>query len=104
MHAAGDPGLTKRDVTPRRALGRQQKIEGWVVRPVDRNDDVQPRRYQPGLFLATDGKFHRLDSELRGWGQRDFPTYYETVAADPIPVPIEQRLIDELDAVMRAVA
>jgi hypothetical protein len=99
---AGDPGRTKVDVAPHRAFGRQPKLEGWVVRPVDRVDDLQPRRYEPGLFLRVDGAFHRLDSELRGWGQRNFPTYYETVAAEPIEPPAEQRLIGELDALLRA--
>jgi hypothetical protein len=101
MHAAGNPGAAKRDVPPRRVF-RQPTLEGWVVRPVERNDEVQPRQYRPGLFLTVDGTFHRLDSELRGFGQRDFPTYYETVAAEPMPMPVEQRLIDELDALLRA--
>ncbi|MDX6728059.1 MAG: hypothetical protein QOK49_2864, partial [Baekduia sp.] len=65
-----------------------------------RDDDVKPRRYAPGLVLAVDGRFHRLDSELRGWGQRDFPQYHHTVGAEPIEPPVEERLLDELAVVL----
>ena len=100
MHAAGDPGRTTTPASTRPVLGRTPKVEGWVVRPVDR-DDEQPRRYEPGLVLSLEGAFHRLDSELRGWGQRDFPHYHHTVSADPVEMPVEERLIDELSAVLR---
>ena len=50
---------------------------------------------------TTEGRFHRLDSEVRGWGQRDFPRYHDTVDPDPIDMPVEERLIDELAAVLR---
>jgi hypothetical protein len=102
MRAAGDPGRTKLPTSPRRAFGRQPTIEGWIVRPVARDDEVQPRRYEPGLFLSTSGEFHCLDSELRGWGQRDFPRYYESVGGEPIQPPVEQQLVDELAALLRA--
>ena len=102
MDAAGDPGRTTLPTTPRRALGRQPKIEGWVVRPVDRDDEVRPRRYEPGLFLTAEGSFHRLDSELRGFGQRDFPVYYESVAREPIEPPAEEQVANELAALLRA--
>jgi hypothetical protein len=68
---------------------------------VDRDDDSKPRRYEPGLVLSVDGAFHRLDSELRGWGQRDFPQYHHTVGADPVDMPVQERLIDELSVVLR---
>jgi hypothetical protein len=101
MHAAGDPGTTKTPVPSRSTLRRVPQVEGWVLRPVDRDDDVKPRRYEPGLVLSLDGRFHRLDSELRGWGQRDFPHYHHTVGRDPIEMPVEERLVDELVAVLR---
>jgi hypothetical protein len=100
MEAAGNPGRTALPTTPRKAFGRQPTIEGWVVRPVDRDDEAQPRRYESGLFLATDGSFHALDSELRGWGQRDFPTYYESVAREPVEPPVDGRLGHELAALL----
>jgi hypothetical protein len=98
MHGAGDPGLTSMPVASRSTLRRVPTVQGWVVRPVDRDDDRTPRRYEPGLFLAVDGRFHRLDSELRGWGQRDFPQYHHTVGADPVDLPVQERLIEELAA------
>jgi hypothetical protein len=102
MHAAGDPGVVETPTASRSTLRRAPTVPGWVVRPVDRDDDVVPRRYAPGLVLATDGRFHRLDSELRGWGQRDFPQYHHTVGADAIDPPADERLIGELAAVLRA--
>jgi hypothetical protein len=101
MQAAGDPGRTSTPVSKGPAFGRTPKVEGWVVRPVDRDDDGKPPRYEPGLVLSVDGAFHRLDSELRGWGQRDFPQYHHTVGADPVDLPVQERLIDELSAVLR---
>ena len=85
MHAAGDPGHTGTPVAKGPAFGRTAKVEGWVVRPVDRDDDSKPRRYEPGLVLSVDGAFHRLDSELRGWGQRDFP---KGTRAAPFQTPV----------------
>jgi hypothetical protein len=72
-----------------------------VVRPVHREHDDDPSRYERGLVVTTQGRFHRLDSEVRGWGQRDFPRYHDTVDPDSIDMPVEERLIDELAAVLR---
>jgi hypothetical protein len=99
MHAAGDPGTVKLP-TPG-GFWRTRRQEAWVVRPVQREDD-DPLHHEPGLVLTTEGRFHRLDSEVRGWGQRDFPRYYDSVDPDPIDMPVEERLIDELAAVLRA--
>ena len=100
MHAAGDPGTTETPAPQRSTLRRTPTVVGWVLRPVERDDDVKPRRYAPGLVLAVDGRFHRLDSELRGWGQRDFPQYHHTVGVEPIEPPVEERLLDELAVVL----
>jgi hypothetical protein len=104
MHAAGDPGTADMPVAKRSAFGRTRHVTGWVVRAVDREDFEQPRRYVPGLLLTVDGAFHQLDSELRGWGQRDFPVYQHTIGADPVEPPDPERLPAELAAVRRAVS
>jgi hypothetical protein len=72
------------------------------VRAVDREDFEEPRRYEPGLVLTVDGAFHQLDSELRGWGQRDFPTFNHSASPEPIDAPLEPRLVAELAAVRTA--
>jgi hypothetical protein len=100
MHEAGDPGTTRTPVVKRSAFGRTPTVEGWIVRPVGHDDD-HPTQYEPGLVLTTEGAFHRLGSEVRGWGQRDFPQYHHTASAYPVDVPVEERLIDELSAVLR---
>ena len=41
------------------------------------------------------------ESEVRGWGQRDFPRFVDTAAPEPVPMPVEARLLGELDAVLR---
>ena len=102
MHDAGDPGTTDFPAGKPSLLGRTKQVRGWVVRPVDREDFEGPKRYEPGLVLTVDGAFHQLDSELRGWGQRDFPTYHHTASAEPIDAPLEPRLVAELDAVRAA--
>jgi hypothetical protein len=102
MDAAGRPGTTTWPTPKPSAFRRAGKVEGWVVRPVDREDFEGPKRYEPGLVLTVDGAFHQLDSELRGWGQRDFPTYNHTASAEPIDAPLEPRLVAELDAVRAA--
>jgi hypothetical protein len=99
MHDAGDPGTTDFPAGKSRLLGRTPQVRGWVVRAVDREDFEGPKRYEPGLVLTVDGAFHQLDSELRGWGQRDFPSFHHTASSDPIDPPLEPRLIAELDAV-----
>lgn len=96
MHAAGDPGAEKLPKAKQAAFKRAGHVRGWRLRPVDRDDDVSPRRYQAGLFLTVDGDVHQLDSELRGWGQRDFPHYHHTVSAEPIEMPVDGRLVGEL--------
>ena len=102
MRAAGNPGATEIAAGKPSAFRRARRLQGWVVRPVDREDFEQPTRYEAGLFLSLEGGFHRLDSELRGWGQRDFPVYNLTASPDPIDLPLEERLIDELAAVRAA--
>ena len=72
------------------------------MRPVDREDFAGPKRYEPGLVLSVEGRFHRLDSELRGWGQRDFPHYAHTASAEPVDPPAPERLAGELAAVLAA--
>jgi hypothetical protein len=101
MHAAGDPGVSEWPM-PSKAFRRTRRVRGWVVRPVDREDFEEPKHYEPGLVLSVAGDFHRLDSELRGWGQRDFPRYHHTVSAEPIGVPAESRLLGELTRVLAA--
>jgi hypothetical protein len=102
MRAAGNPGATEIPTAKRSAFRRAPRVRGWVVRPVDREDFEEPRRYEPGLVLTVEGRFHRLDSELRGWGQRDFPHYVYSASADPVDPPLEERLLDELSAVRAA--
>ena len=102
MHAAGDPGASNTPMSGGSGFRRARQAHGWVVRPVHREDDDEPTRYEPGLVVTTEGRFHRLDSEVRGWGQRNFPTFHDTVDPDPIDMPVDERLIGELDAVLRA--
>ena len=102
MHEAGDAGATDFPAGKPSLLGRTKRVRGWVVRAVDREDFEGTKRYEPGLLLTVDGAFHQLDSELRGWGQRDFPTFHHTASADPIDPPLEPRLVAELDAVRAA--
>jgi hypothetical protein len=104
MHAAGDPGATKTPMSGTAGFRRARHVRGWVLRPVERDDELPPRRYESGLVLTVEGRFHRLDNEVRGWGQRDFPQYHHTVDSDPLDMPVEERLIGELDAVLRQVA
>jgi hypothetical protein len=102
MEAAGRPGMQELPTATRSMLRRAPRVQGWVVRPVDRDDDVSPRRYASGLLLSIDGAYHQLDSELRGFGQRDFPQYHHTVGADPLPEPpAGDRLPRELAAFLR---
>jgi hypothetical protein len=101
MHAAGDPGASEWPM-PSKAFRRRRRLRGWLVRTVDREDFEGPRRYESGLVLSVEGDFHRLDSELRGWGQRDFPRYHHTVSAEPIAPPAEPRLLGELARALEA--
>jgi hypothetical protein len=99
MRGAGEPGVEEVQAGKPPAFGRPRRVRGWIVRPVDREDFEKPRRYEPGLFLTVEGSYHRLDSELRGWGQRDFPHYHLVASRDPIDAPLEERLLEELAAV-----
>jgi len=105
MHAAGDPGTVEMAITGKPGFFKTPKVRGWVVRPVERNEDAEEvaelTRYVPGLLLTTDGVFHRIDSEVKGWGQRDFPRFLDSADPDPLDVPVEERLIDELATVLR---
>jgi hypothetical protein len=102
MHAAGDPGVTRTPKARQKAFGRTGHVDGWVVRPVDRDEeDLRKGRYVPGFVLTVDGDYHRLDNEVRGWGQRDFPRYFHTVSPEPVEPPADDRVVDELAAVLR---
>jgi hypothetical protein len=102
MHAVGDPGAAKLPVTAAPGFRRPRSTRAWVLRPVHRDeDDEDLQRYEPGLVMTIEGRIHHLDSEVRGWGQRDFPQFRDTVAPDPIDPPAEERLIGELAAVLR---
>ncbi len=96
LRAAGNPATTEIPCGKRRSFGRTPQLTGWIVVAVDREDFEEPHRYEPGLMLSVDGTLHRLDSELRGWGQRDFPTYEHRVSADPVEVPATDELIAAL--------
>ena len=102
MRAAGNPGAEEIPAGKPKAFRRTPAVRGWVVRPVDREDFAKPRRYEPGLVLSVEGRFHRLDSELRGWGQRDFPRYAHTASAEPVDPPAGERIAGELAAVLAA--
>jgi hypothetical protein len=100
MRAAGDPGVAKAPLLGGSGLRRRPRA--WVLRHVRRkNDDPMHYDYEPGLILTTKGEFHRLESEVRGWGQARFPRYVDGASPDPIEMPVEERLIEELAAVLR---
>jgi hypothetical protein len=104
MHAAGDPGTTKTPLAGKTGFFRTPTLTGWVVRPVHRedSDDIDHlREYEPGLVVTTDGVFHRITSEVRGWGTRDFPQFHDSADPEPIDSPADERLIEELAAVRR---
>jgi hypothetical protein len=100
MHAAGDPGTKKTAIAG--SGWRRRHVEGWVVRAVDRDENLPPKRYESGLVLSLDGNFHQLDNEVRGYGTRDFPAYEHSVGAEPVAMPVEARLIADLGAVLVA--
>jgi len=102
MRAAGDPGAAKAPISGGSGLWRARRPQAWVLRHVHRiDDDPMHYDYEPGLLLTTQGQFHRLESEIRGWGQARFPVYHDSASSDPIETPVEERLIDELAAVLR---
>ena len=102
MHGAGDPATKKTAMSGHSGLRRPKQVEGWVVRAVDRDDNLPPQRYESGLVLTIEGAFHKLDNEVRGYGTRDFPRYEHTVSPEPVDMPIEARLIAELGTVLAA--
>jgi hypothetical protein len=105
MHDAGDPGAVKTPIAGGSGFRRQRHAHGWIVRAVHREDEEDfdhLAEYDPGLVLTIEGQYHRLDSEVRGWGQRDFPRFHDSVGPDPIDLPVEERLIRELAAVLEA--
>ena len=99
MHAAGDPGTS--NILGGGGPFRKRRPAAWVVRPVHREPGGDLQTYEPGLVLTTDGHYHRMQSQVRGWGQRNFPQFLDTPARDPIDPPAEARLIGELDALLR---
>jgi hypothetical protein len=103
MRAAGDPGTTTLPMPEAKqgVFRRTPEARGWVVRPVVWDDRDAPKHHEPGLFLTTDGTFHRIDSQIRGWGQRSFPVFHDTVGADALDPPADERLIVGLEALLR---
>ena len=100
MHAAGDPGAAKAEMLG--GAGLRRRPRAWLLRDVRRtNEDPLHYAYEPGLMLTTEGRFHPLESEVRGWGQVRFPRYADGAASDPIEMPVDERLIGELAAVLR---
>ena len=100
MHAAGDPGTTKTAISG--SGWRRRHLVGWVVRAVERDEYLPPKRYESGLVLTVDGAFHVLDNQVRGYGTRNFPAYEHSVAPEAIAMPVEALLIAELGAVLAA--
>jgi hypothetical protein len=100
MHAAGDPGTSK--ILVAGSSWRRRHVRGWIVRPVERDDNLPPKRYESGFVLTVEGAFHQLDNEVRGYGTRDFPAYEHSVGSDPIATPAEPRLVAELNALLAA--
>jgi hypothetical protein len=99
MHAAGDPGAAKVRRKEPGFLGRTRHAEGWVVRPCVRGPDPKAP-YERGLFVATDGTLHLLESTLRGI-QRD-EAHYADVVGPEVPEPADDgRLPGELATVLR---
>ena len=102
MHAAGDPGTKTTAMSGGSGFRRRKRVEGWIVRAVDRDEHLPPKRYESGLVLSVEGAFHTLDNEVRGYGTRDFPAYEHTVSPEAVEMPVEARLIAELGAVLAA--
>ena len=68
MAAAGNPGTERLELGPQGAF-RRRHVEGWVVRPVDREDFDGPKRYEPGLVLTVENMEQAL--ARAGGGKRD---------------------------------
>ena len=45
MHAAGDPGTKATAMSGGSGFRRRKRVQGWVVRIVDRDDHLPPKRY-----------------------------------------------------------
>jgi hypothetical protein len=102
MRQAGAPGAVKLPSGKAKAFGRTPTLEGWIVRPVDRDEEnLRDGRYAPGLFLSLDGEWHRLDNDVRGWGQRNFPQFEHRVGPEAVAAPTEAAIVGELAAVLR---
>ncbi len=101
MRERGCPGTTRTPKRKQALFRRAGHAEGWVVRPVGRDEDDLTRRYEPGLVLTTDGDWYRLDNEVRGHGTRLFPQFEHRVGAVPIKPPVEERVPAELAALLR---
>ena len=41
-----------------------------------------PGTTSPGSSSTTGGTYHLIDSQIRGWGQRNFPVFHDTAAAE----------------------
>jgi hypothetical protein len=101
MHAAQDPGVTKIAIS-HSGLGRKRMVQGWIVRPVHRDDpEDAPHRYTPGLMLTTDGQYHLIESQVRGYGTRDFPRFEDKLAEDPVHPPVDEQIIAVLAQLLR---
>jgi hypothetical protein len=104
MRAAGCPGTGKwpmPEAAKQGFLRRTPEAHGWAVRAVVWDDPDAPKHYDAGIVLTTGGAFHPLESQIRGWGQRDFPRFHDTVGAAPVAMPVEERLIADLEALLR---
>jgi hypothetical protein len=101
MHAAGDPGVARMRRAEPGFLGRRQHVHGWVVRPVARGDDGPRASHAPGLFVAIDGRLHRVDAVTQGVSYRG-PVYVDVVGAEVGEPADPGRLAGELAAVLRA--
>jgi len=82
MRAAGDPGVVRLPESQPGFLGRKRHAEGWIVRPVARDETSPSRRYTAGVFVTTAGRVRRLESATRGWGQRTEPRHIDTVGPE----------------------
>jgi hypothetical protein len=103
MREAGFPGVVKMPSGKAKAFGRTPTLSGWIVRPVQRDEDnLIDSRHDTGLFLTVEGTWHLLDNEVRGWGQRDFPQFQHSVEAQPLAPPADGRVPGELAMVLHS--
>jgi hypothetical protein len=103
MRELGNPGAIRVPSGPARAFRKTPTLEGWIIVAVDRDeDDLAGGRYASGLFLTVDGTWHRLDNDVRGWGQRDFPQFEHRVEPEPLPAPGDAQVGARLAEVLAA--